>query len=132
TSLREGLLAVGKQGQEDRGRALSRNALPDLVRRETEDRRDGTTENLYNVIHRGLGGASRQTVGAGGVLPILDHVQIEAAQLDHPGVVYFLVNPQEMIVLVVLGDLRMQQLRLTGAAVGQRLHATGRQRTRRR
>src|SRR5690606_11961186 len=70
TSLREGLLAVGKQGQEDRGRALSRNALPDLVRRETEDRRDGTTENLYNVIHRGLGGASRQTVGAGGVLPI--------------------------------------------------------------
>ena len=72
------------------------------------------------MVQRSLAGTPRQTVGAGGVLAVLDDVQIEATQLLHAEVVHLLVNVPEPVGGVSLLDLALQQQRTVDGPAIQR------------
>src|SRR5690554_6363663 len=88
--------------------ALAGDVLEDLLGGEAEDRGDPASECLHYVVEGCLGAAQRPGVTLGGVLAILDHVQVEAAQLPGAEAVDLLVDVEEAILLVGGLDARLQ------------------------
>ena len=72
------------------------------------------------MIQRGLAGATRQTVRTGGVLAVLDDVEVEAAKFLHAEVVHLLVDVPETVGGVSLLDLALQQQRTVDRPAVQR------------
>ena len=95
-------------GQEDRGLPLTRQVAPDLVGGKAEDGRQPAVHGLGDVVHGGLAGAPGPAVGRGGVLAVLDDVQVEAAQVHHAEVVDLLVDEVELVVPVGGDDFLLE------------------------
>ncbi len=89
--------------------ALAGQVLPDFIGGERQDRCDPAHQRLGDVVQRGLAGAARQAVGTGGVLAILDDVEVETAQFLHTEVVHLLINVPEAVGAVGFLDLPLQQ-----------------------
>ena len=76
-------------------------------------------------MHGGLGRSPRQAVGAGGVLPVLDDVEIETAQFDHAEMMHFLIDRQEIVFVVLLDHLGPQSFGAAHDPVIERDHPRG-------
>ena len=77
---------------------------PDVLSRETEDRREPPYQRLDNVIHGRLRRAPGPTVGLGRVLPVLDDIEIEAAHVDSTKVMNLLKDSVKFAGLIVLHE----------------------------
>uniref|UniRef100_A0A0N5A5U6 NAD-specific glutamate dehydrogenase n=1 Tax=Parastrongyloides trichosuri TaxID=131310 RepID=A0A0N5A5U6_PARTI len=113
--------------EHDRLVALARQVLPQLVGGERQDRCDPAHQRFADVVQRGLARAARDTVGAGGVLAVLDDVEVETAQLLHAEVVDLGVDVPEAVLAVVLFQLALQQQGTVDRPAVQRQHVVGRQ-----
>jgi len=61
------------------------------------------------VIHRGLAGTPRPAVLAAGVLPVLEDIEVEAAEVDRAEVMDPLINGVELVGIVGFDDFPLQQ-----------------------
>ncbi len=82
--------------------------LVDLLGGEAEDRRNPADQRLDDVVQRRLGAASGHRVHLGGVLAILDHIQIETAQFPGTEAMHLLIDVEEAVFLVGTLDARLQ------------------------
>src|SRR6185312_2273822 len=89
--------------------ALAGQEPPDLLRREGEDRRQPADDALRDVIHHGLRRAARAAGLRRGVHAVLEHIEIEAAQVHAAEVVLLLIDEVEGVAPVGLDDLRLQR-----------------------
>src|SRR2546425_4059203 len=60
----------------------SRNAPPDLVRREAKDGSNGAHEGIQNPVDRRLRGPAPDRRPGSGIKPVLEDVEVKSAQLD--------------------------------------------------
>ena len=107
-------------------RALAGHATPDLVCREAQDRRDPAHQRLEDVEQRRLRGTPCQAVGARRVLPVLDDVEIEAAQLRHAEVVELVTDQMELVFVVGLPEIGLQHSGAINDPAVEREHLPGR------
>ena len=96
--------------EEHRFVARSRHEAPDLFRRERQDRREPAHHRLGDPEHRGLRRAPRMALRRRRVEPVLQHVEIEAAEVDAAEVVHLLVDQVELVVAISRDDLFLQLL----------------------
>ena len=75
----------------------------------------------------GLAGAPGDAVGAGGVLAVLDDVQVEPAQLLYAEVVHLGIDVPEAVLAVRLFDLALQEQGTIDRPAIQGQHFLGRQ-----
>src|SRR5450830_1423977 len=106
---------------------LARQVFPQFVGGEGQDRRDPAHQRFGDVIQRGLRRAARLAVGAGGVLAVLDDVEVETAQLLHAEVVNLRIDIPEAVFTVVLLQLALQQQSTVHGPTVQGEHFLGRQ-----
>ena len=82
------------------------------------------------MVHGGLGGAPRLAVSSGGVLAVLDHVEVETAEIAGAEIVQFLVHLVELVAVIGLGQFALQRgcpvhgpaIQRQHLAEGQRIH----------
>jgi hypothetical protein len=86
-------------------RALPRHVSPDFVGSEAQNRRHPACQRFEQVIHGGLGGSPRTAVSARRVHSVLEHIQIEAAQIDGTELVQALVDDVEAVAVVSRDNL---------------------------
>ena len=101
--------------EEHRFVALARHVAPDLLRRERQDRREPAHHRLGDPEHRGLRRAARVALRRRRVQPILEHVEIEAAEIDAAEVVHLLIDEMELVVAIGRDHLFLQLLRCATA-----------------
>ena len=106
---------------------LARQVFPQLVGGERQDRRDPAHQRFGDVVQRGLRRTAGLAVGAGGVLAVLDDVEVETAQLLHAEVVDLGVDVPEAVFAVVFLQLALQQQGAVHGPTVQREHFFGRQ-----
>ena len=104
------MLQAGKPlHQEHRLGALPRQVFPDFLGGKTEDGCNPAHQGLGDQVHGGLGGTAGHAVGPGGVLAVLDHIQVEAAQVHGAEVMQLLVDLVELEAVVGGYQLGLQQ-----------------------
>src|SRR5450830_559352 len=113
--------------EHDRLVALARQVLPQLVGGEGQDRCDPAHQRFADMEQRGLAGTPGLAVGAGGVLAVLDDVEVETAQLLHAEVVHLGVDVPETVFAVVQFQFPLQQQRAVHGPTVQGEHLVGRQ-----
>src|SRR5471032_1719353 len=106
---------------------LARQVFPQFVGGERQDRRDPAHQRFADVVQRGLRRTAGLAVGAGGVLAVLDDVEVETTQLLHAEVVDLGVDVPEAVFAVVLLQLALQQQGTVHGPTVQRQHFFGRQ-----
>ena len=72
--------------------------------------------------HRSLAGTPRQAVGLGGVLAVLDHVEVETAHVGDTEVEQLLIDQVEVVLLIGLDDLLLQGMRPADRPLVERDH----------
>src|ERR1051325_247778 len=94
--------------EEDRLRARAWKVRIDFLRGKAQDRRDPANERLYQVIHRRLRRTPSARDARHRVHAILDHIEIERAQLDDAKLMYLLIDQVKIVRLVCLDDFSLQ------------------------
>jgi hypothetical protein len=100
------LVAGGQLGellQED-GFAVAHD-LPGFLGREGQEGRHPAQQRLGDLVERGLGRAACQALGGAGVEAVLEHVQVEAAQVFGAEQLQLGDHGVELVDLVVGQDL---------------------------
>ena len=92
-------------GKKHRAGPGARQALPDFIGREAQDRRQPAHVKLRDMIQGGLRRAAFEAVGGAGILPILDDIQIKTAHLHHAELVQHLVDQMKVESIVGADDL---------------------------
>ena len=87
----------------------ARQVFPQLIGGERQHRRDPAHQSFGDMEQRGLAGATRHAVSGGGVLTVLDDIEVETAQLLHAEVVHLLVYVPEAVAVVGFFDFALQQ-----------------------
>src|SRR5471032_91288 len=88
---------------------LARQVFPQFVGGEGQDRCDPAHQRFRDVIQRGLRRTACLAVGAGGVLAVLDDIEVETTQLLHAEVVDIRVHVPETVFAVAFLQLTLQQ-----------------------
>ena len=79
---------------------LAGEAPPDFIGGKGQNRGDQAGERIENPVHGGLGTASRQAPGLGGVKTVLEHIEIERREFDTAEVMDGVVQDVELILLI--------------------------------
>ena len=107
---------------------LARQRAPDLLGGERENRSQPANHCLGDMPQRGLRRASRTTVRRRGVKAILEHVEIQTAQIHDAEVVDLLVDAVEVVIAIGGDDLSLQRSGARNSPAIQRNHFLHRQR----
>src|SRR5258706_368615 len=91
--------------------AIAGKDLPELLGGEGQDRRHQPHKAVRDVEKRGLRGATRPRIGAAGIEPVLENVEVEAAQVLRAEILQLLYHKVELVTRVVRGDFLMQAVR---------------------
>src|SRR5476651_35004 len=106
---------------------LTRQVFPQFVGGEGQDRCDPAHQRFRDVIQRGLRRTACLAVGAGGVLAVLDDIEVETTQLLHAEVVDLRVHVPETVFAVAFLQLTLQQQSTVHSPAVQGEHVLGRQ-----
>ena len=86
----------------------TRQMTPGFFRREAQDGREPAHHGLRQMIQRGLCRAPRRALRPGGVEPIFDDVQVEAAELHHAEIMNLLIDLVKLVISIGCHDVVLQ------------------------